>query len=84
MFELLRSGRRTGYSRVARAIYRSLNGFNRARRRYPQVSMPVILVYSDYDWSRNVTITRCASVNLDIRRGFEPDVSQSYHKFFFT
>ena len=25
------------------------------------------------------TIPRCASVNLDIRRGFEPDVSQSYH-----
>jgi hypothetical protein len=22
----------------------------------------------------------CASVNLDVRRGFEPDVSQSYHK----
>ncbi len=23
--------------------------------------------------------TRCASVNLDVLRGFEPDVSQSYH-----
>ncbi len=25
------------------------------------------------------TTTRCASVNLDVLRGFEPDVSQSYH-----
>jgi hypothetical protein len=25
------------------------------------------------------TITRCASVNLGVLRGFEPDVSQSYH-----
>ena len=25
------------------------------------------------------TIPRCASVNLDVRRGFGPDVSQSYH-----
>jgi pimeloyl-ACP methyl ester carboxylesterase len=44
--------RREGYSTVARAIYRSLNGFNRARRRYPEVSAPVTLVYSDRDWSR--------------------------------
>jgi pimeloyl-ACP methyl ester carboxylesterase len=50
--ELLRSGRRKGYSIVARAIYRSLKGFNRARHRYPEVSAPVTLVYSDRDWSR--------------------------------
>lgn len=25
------------------------------------------------------TTTRCASVNLDVCRGFEPDVSHSYH-----
>jgi hypothetical protein len=24
-------------------------------------------------------IPRCASVNLDVRQGFEPDVSQTYH-----
>ena len=52
LVELLRSGRRKGYSRVARAIYRSLKGFNRARHRYPEVSVPVTLVYSDRDWSR--------------------------------
>ena len=45
LFELLRSGRRKGYSRVARAIYRSLKGFNRARHSYPKVSAPVTLVY---------------------------------------
>jgi pimeloyl-ACP methyl ester carboxylesterase len=50
--ELLRSGRRKGYSTVARAIYRSLKGFTRARYRYPEVSAPVTLVYSDRDWSR--------------------------------
>jgi len=52
LLELLRSGRRKGYSTVARAIYRSLKGFNRARYRYPEVSAPVTLVYSDRDWSR--------------------------------
>jgi pimeloyl-ACP methyl ester carboxylesterase len=61
-------GRRTGYSRVARAIYRSLNGFNRARRRYPQVSMPVTLVYSDYDWSRPVERDQVASALADVQR----------------
>jgi len=50
--ELLRSGRRKGYSKVARAVYRSLKGFTRARERYTQVSAPVTLVYSERDWSR--------------------------------
>src|SRR5213594_3142178 len=39
LLELLRSGRRKGYSKVARAIYLSLEGFNRARHRYPEVSV---------------------------------------------
>ena len=50
--ELLRSGRRKGYSRVARGVYRSLPGFIRARARYAKVEAPVTLVYSDQDWSR--------------------------------
>jgi hypothetical protein len=29
--------------------------------------------------SKTTFITPCASVNLDVRRGFGPDVSQSYH-----
>src|SRR5215204_2052189 len=27
----------------------------------------------------STTITQCASVNLDVLRGFEPDLSQCYH-----
>lgn len=52
LVELRRSGRRRGYPRVARAIMRSLNGFIAARARYPEVSAPVTLVYSERDWSR--------------------------------
>ncbi|MBV9350628.1 MAG: alpha/beta fold hydrolase, partial [Mycobacterium sp.] len=66
--ELLRSGRRKGYSRVARAIYRSLNGFNRARRRYPEVSAPVTLVYSERDWSRPAERDQVASSLADVQR----------------
>jgi pimeloyl-ACP methyl ester carboxylesterase len=50
--ELRRSGRRSGYPRVNRAIMRSLAGFRDARGRYPSVTVPVTLVYSDDDWSR--------------------------------
>jgi pimeloyl-ACP methyl ester carboxylesterase len=66
--ELLRSGRRKGYSRVARAIYRSLEGFNRARHRYPEVSAPVTLVYSDSDWSRPTERDQVARSLADVRR----------------
>jgi pimeloyl-ACP methyl ester carboxylesterase len=68
LVELLRSGRRTGYSRVARAIYRSLKGFNRARHRYPEVSSPVTLVYSDRDWSRPAERDQVASALADVQR----------------
>lgn len=68
LIELLRSGRRPGYSNVARAIYRSLKGFNRARRRYPEVSVPVILVYSDRDWSRPAERDRVANSLANVRR----------------
>jgi pimeloyl-ACP methyl ester carboxylesterase len=68
LIELLRSGRRKGYSRVARAIYRSLKGFNRARRRYPEVAVPVTLVYSDRDWSRPAERDQVASSLADVQR----------------
>ena len=68
LVELLRSGRRKGYSRVARAIYRSLKGFNRARRRYPEVSVPVTLVYSDRDWSRPAERDQVTSALADVQR----------------
>jgi pimeloyl-ACP methyl ester carboxylesterase len=66
--ELLRSGHRQGYSRVARAIYRSLKEFNRARRRYPEVPAPVTLVYSDRDWSRPAERDQVASSLADVQR----------------
>src|SRR3989441_9077443 len=68
LIELLRSGRRKGYSRVARAIYRSLKGFNRARQRYPEVSAPVSLVYGDHDWSRPAERDQVARSLADVQR----------------
>jgi len=68
LVELLRSGGRKGYSRVARAIYRSLKRFNRARHRYPEVSAPVTLVYSDRDWSRPAERDQVASALADVQR----------------
>ena len=66
--ELLRSGRRKGYPRVARGIYRSLKSFIRARDRYPQVSAPATLVYSERDWSRPTERNRVASALADVQR----------------
>ena len=68
LLELLRSGRRKGYSKVARAIYLSLKGFNRARHRYPEVSVPVTLVYGDRDWSRSGERDQVARSLADVQR----------------
>jgi pimeloyl-ACP methyl ester carboxylesterase len=51
--ELRRVGRRSGYPRVARAIFRNLNSLIAARERYPHVHVPVDLVYGNLDWSRS-------------------------------
>lgn len=66
--ELRKSGRRKGYSRVARSIYRSLKGFQRARDRYPDVPVPVTLVYSEQDWSRLTERNHVASLLSDVQR----------------
>jgi pimeloyl-ACP methyl ester carboxylesterase len=66
--ELRKSGRRKGYRRVARAIYRSLKGFQQARERYPQVSAPVTLVYSERDWSRPKERDHVAGLLADVQR----------------
>ena len=66
--ELLRSGQRKGYSKVARGIYRSLKGFIRARHRYPEVSAPVTVVYSEDDWSRPAERDRVANALTDVQR----------------
>lgn len=52
--ELRRSGRRRGYPAVARAIMRNLNGLRQARTRYAEVHVPVTLVYTERDWSRQL------------------------------
>jgi pimeloyl-ACP methyl ester carboxylesterase len=72
--ELRKSGRRNGYARVGRAIYRSLKGFMEARRRYPDVSVPVTLVYSEQDWSRPPERDYTASLVGDVHRISLPDV----------
>jgi pimeloyl-ACP methyl ester carboxylesterase len=66
--ELRRSGRRKGYPRVSRAIYRSLKGFTKARDRYPDVSVPVTLVYSEHDWARPVERDCVAGLLTEVER----------------
>jgi pimeloyl-ACP methyl ester carboxylesterase len=73
LVELLRSGRREGYSKVARAIYRSLRGFTRARIRYAKVTAPVTLVYSGLDWSRPAERDRVESSLAVVQRITLPD-----------
>lgn len=51
--ELMRVGKRPGYSRVARAVYRNLPTLIAARSSYPAITAPVTLIYSDQDWSRS-------------------------------
>ncbi|MEN4479770.1 alpha/beta hydrolase [Mycolicibacterium cosmeticum] len=51
--ELVRVGNRQGYSRVARAIYRNLPTLIAARDRYRSITVPVTLIYTTKDWSRN-------------------------------
>jgi pimeloyl-ACP methyl ester carboxylesterase len=50
--ELLKVGRRPGYSTVARAVYGNLPSLIAARSRYPEAAAPVHLIYGDKDWSR--------------------------------
>jgi pimeloyl-ACP methyl ester carboxylesterase len=50
--ELRRVGRRPGYPVVARGIYRNLESLIAARERYGRITVPVMLVYGDEDWSR--------------------------------
>jgi pimeloyl-ACP methyl ester carboxylesterase len=50
--ELVKSGKRPGYSDVARAIYRTLPSYVAARSYYPRIEAPVTLIYGDHDWSR--------------------------------
>jgi pimeloyl-ACP methyl ester carboxylesterase len=66
LIELRRSGSRAGYPTVARAIMRNLNGLVDARDRYPDVSVPVTLVYSEKDWSHLVERAQVARLLTDV------------------
>jgi pimeloyl-ACP methyl ester carboxylesterase len=50
--ELRRVGRRRGYARVAREVYRNVGSMIAARALYGRVTAPVTLIYGDHDWSR--------------------------------
>lgn len=50
--ELVKGGKRPGYAKVARAVYRGLPSYVAARSHYAQIDVPVTLVYGDHDWSR--------------------------------
>jgi pimeloyl-ACP methyl ester carboxylesterase len=49
--ELRRVGRRRGYPRVAREVFRNVESMIAARALYDRVTPPVTLVYGDHDWS---------------------------------
>ena len=50
--ELRRVGRRRGYPRVAREVFRNVDSMIAARALYARVRVPVTLIYGDHDWSR--------------------------------
>ena len=58
---------------VARAVYRSLKGFVKARDRYRDVAVPVTLVYSDQDWSRPAEREHVAGLLAEVERITLPD-----------
>ena len=45
------AGRRRGYPRVAREVYRNVDSMVAARAFYGLVSAPLTLVYGEHDWS---------------------------------
>jgi len=63
--ELRRVGRRRGYARVAREVYRNVDSMIAARALYDRVTAPVTLIYGDHDWSR----TPEREANLSLLRG---------------
>ncbi len=63
--ELRRVGRRPGYARVAREVFRNVDSMIAARSLYVRVAAPATLVYGDHDWSR----PREREANLNQLRG---------------
>jgi pimeloyl-ACP methyl ester carboxylesterase len=64
--ELRRVGRRHGYPRVAREVFRNVDSMIAARALYGRVTASVTLIYGDHDWSRlpdreaNLAVLRAA------------------------
>jgi pimeloyl-ACP methyl ester carboxylesterase len=50
--ELRRVGRRQGYPRVAREVFRNVDSMIAARTLYGRITAPVALIYGDHDWSQ--------------------------------
>jgi len=66
--ELRRVGRRHGYPRVAREVFRNVDSMIAARALYGRVTAPVTLSYGDHDWSRIPE----REANLSLLRGARP------------
>jgi pimeloyl-ACP methyl ester carboxylesterase len=49
--ELRRVGRRPGYARVAREVFRNVDSMIAARALYGRVTAPATVIYGDHDWS---------------------------------
>jgi pimeloyl-ACP methyl ester carboxylesterase len=65
--ELRRVGRRRGYQRVAREVFRNVDSMIAARGLYARVLTPVTVIYGDHDWSRVPE----REANLALLRGAE-------------
>jgi pimeloyl-ACP methyl ester carboxylesterase len=65
--ELRRVGRRSGYPRVAREVFRNVDSMIAARQLYGRVTAAVTLVYGHHDWSRAPE----REANLALVRGAE-------------
>lgn len=65
--ELRRVGRRRGYPRVAREVFRNVGSMIAARALYGRVTVPVTLIYGDHDWSH----VHEREANLALLRGAE-------------
>jgi hypothetical protein len=63
--ELSRFGRRQGYPRVAREVFRNVDSMIAARALYGPITAPVTLIYGDHDWSQ----TPEREANLSSLRG---------------
>lgn len=74
--ELRRVGRRRGYPRVAREVFRNVDSMIAARALYGRVTAPVTLIYGDHDWSH----LREREANLASLRGAQSiSLSQTGH-----